>query len=321
MVLGADAESATKVLPHLAAFAAVMEAGSFAAAARRQGIDKTLMSRRITTLERHLGVRLLQRSTRSISPTEAGRRLYEQTRGPLDDMLAALLAAGDAQRVEGSVRIATFAAAGLDLWGGVVAKLRVEHPGLTLDLRAADPYADLVDQGIDLALRSGHMPDSALIARRIGSWRYVLCAAPQWLATRTAPMRHPRDIDSDWILFAGVTRADQWHFKSRDEGYDLRVHAVATVDSFAVQQQLVLAGAGIAALPAIAVREPLASGRMMRVLPHWGLDHSHGLWVVLPSRQYTPPRVEAVVDALVQRVHDLQPQWDEVAAPIDGGEA
>lgn len=309
-----DAESATKLLPNLAAFAAVLEAGSYSAAARRLGVDKTLISRRVMTLEKRLGVRLLHRTTRSISPTDAGQRLYDQARAPLREAITAVMTASDPQQIEGTVRVATFAAAGAEPWADVIATLRRDHPRLFLELRAGDPYVDLVDQGIDLALRSGNMPDSSMIATRIGSWGFVSCATPDWLEANAARIRHPDDIAGDWILFGNVARADQWRFSRRDDSYDLKVHPVTTVDSFELQQQLVLAGVGVAALPVMSARASLESGRLVRVLPDWRIDHVHGLWAVLPTRAYTPPRVRAVIDALKQRVLALQPQWDAVVS-------
>ncbi len=315
MIDGADAESATKLLPYLASFSAVMETGSYSAAARRLGVDKTLVSRRVKSLERGLGVRLLHRTTRSISPTEAGQRLYDQIRAPLGDTITAVLAAGSAQRIEGTVRVATFSFVGAELWGPVVATLRERHPRLHLDLRSGDPFIDLVDHGIDLALRSGHMPSSSLIARRIGTWRFVLCAAPEWLERNGGDIHHPEDTQDQWLLYGGVPRAHQWQFARGDHRHELRVRALATVDSSELQHQLVLAGAGIAALPAVSARHHLASGRLVRVLPDWHIDHAHGLWIVLPSRAYTPPRVDVVITAVTERASALQPTWDEAASP------
>jgi DNA-binding transcriptional LysR family regulator len=314
MINGVDAESATKILPHLAAFVVVVESGSYTAAARRMGVDKTVLSRRVATLERALGARLLQRTTRSLSLTEAGRKLHGDVCGPLRDTIAALLAAGEATQIEGTVRVAALPIAGPDVLAPAIKRLRALHPKLTVDLRGSDSYVDLVGQGIDLALRSGHQPDSSMVAQRLGTWGFVLCAAPGWLEKHRDRIRCPEDVKDDWILYGGVRRASQWRFARDQEVCEVHARATATIDSAELQMQLVATGVGVGALPAPLVRHELETGRLVRVLPRWRIDHQHALSAVLPSRDHVPLRVRAVIDVLKAQVHKVQPLWDAVAA-------
>jgi DNA-binding transcriptional LysR family regulator len=292
----------------------VVESGGYTAAARRMGVDKTLLSRRVKTLERALGVRLLQRTTRSLSLTEAGRRLHRDTCAPLGETIAAVLASGQATDVEGTVRVATLPIVAADVWAPAVKTLRALHPKLSLELRVSDTFVDLVGEGIDLALRSGHQPDSSMIGQRLGTWGFVLCAAPDWLEHHRDRIRHPRDVEDDWVLYGGVQRASHWTLVGAQETYESRVRAVTTVDRADLQMELIAAGAGLGALPVPLARHALEQGRLVRVLPAWRIDHHHGLSVVYPSRSYVPLRVQTVIDVLRAQVGQVQARWDSVAA-------
>jgi DNA-binding transcriptional LysR family regulator len=308
----ADAKTTTKLLPHLAAFVAVVEAGSYSGAARRLGIDKTLLSRRVRTLEDGLGVRLLQRTTRRLSPTEAGRVLFESAMSPLNETVAALSRAADPGRVEGTVRIATFSVLTEQLWIPVIRKLREQHPELRLELRAAERFIDLVDEGIDFALRAGNMPDSTFTARRICTWHYVLCAAPSWVEQHGANVRTPEDIRDHWLLYGGVPRANRWTFERGDEKMEVQTGAAVVVDSGEVTERLLHAGLGVVAMPTYMAGAALASGTLVRLLPEWRVAHSHGLWIVTPARDHVPPRVTVVIEAVRAQLEALALEWERV---------
>jgi len=309
----ADAKSATKLLPHLASFVAVVEAGSYSGAARRLGIDKTLLSRRVRTLEDGLGVRLLQRTTRRLSPTEAGRALFERAMAPLNETVEALSVAADPQRIEGIVRIAGLSALTSQVWAPVIRKLRVEHPKLLLEIRAGEDFIDLVEQGIDFALRAGNMPDSTFTARRICTWDYVLCASKPWMAEHGAGIKRPEDLIEHWMLYRGVPRANMWTFERGDERTEIQTGATVIADSGELMEKLLYAGIGVMAMPTYMVGSALASGELVRLLPEWSVAHSHGLWIVTPARDHVPTRVTVVIEAVRARLEELAPQWRKTA--------
>ncbi len=314
MKYSTDAKTATKLLPNLSSFVAAVEAGSYTAAARRLGVDKTLISRRVFALEKALGVRLLQRSTRQMAPTEIGQRLFSQVASPISDVLTALLQAGIAQPLAGIVKVATISAFSEEIWVPVIEKLLVTHPELRIEVSTSDNFVDLIDGGFDFALRTGNMPDSSLSARRLGRWSYTLCAAPSWLENNPKTLKTPADADGHWLLFSGVPRAHLWHFIRGNKSLEVEMTPLVAADSPELVASLVLAGVGVTALPAYIARRTIESGELVRVLPEWKVDHPHSLWVVLPTKDYVPPRVRTVIDALTNHVRDLEKQWQSVTS-------
>jgi DNA-binding transcriptional LysR family regulator len=308
-----DAKLASKFLPHLAAFAAVVDAGSFTRAARRSGVDKTLLSRRVIALERMLGTALLRRTTRRVRVTLAGEDLYARAASPLEQALAALSRARGPESIEGIVRIATFSALTDGLWSPILADLRRTHPRLSLDLRASDQIADLVDGGIDFALRTGRLADSTMKAARIGSWRYVLCATPAWLKAHRREIRTPEDLKSHWLLYTRVPRAAHWRFESGDRQVEVTMSPIATSDNTNVVASLLRAGMGVTAIAPYAVADSLRRGDLVRVLPKWRVAHSHPLWLVTPIRELMPARVRFVMDAVRARIPDLEAAWTRLS--------
>jgi len=303
------AKSATKFLPHLAAFAAVVDAGSFTAAARRSGVDKTLLSRRVLALEHMLGTALLRRTTRRVRVTLAGEDLYARAAAPLEQAIAALSLARGPESIEGTVRIATFSALTDSLWSPVLSDLRRTHPRLTIDLRASDQMADLVDGGIDFALRTGRLGDSTMKAARIGSWRYVLSATPGWLRANRRALASPEDLKSHWLLYTRVPRAAHWRFESGDRTIEVTVQPIATSDNMNVIASLLRAGAGVTAIPPYAVADAIRRGDLVRVLPRWRVAHVHPLWLVTPIRELMPARVRFVMDTVRARIPALEAIW------------
>lgn len=308
-----DAKSATKLLPHLASFVAVVEAGSYSAAARRLGIDKTLLSRRVRTLEDGLGVRLLQRTTRRVSPTDAGRVLFESAKSPLNETVAALSRAADPGRMAGTVRVATFTPLITDLWAPLIRRFRVEHPELRFELRTDERFIDLVDEGIDLAVRTGNMPDSTYTARRACTWDYVLCASPGWVAEFGARIKSPADVREHWLLYRGVARANRWTFERAGEKTEIQTGAAAVVDSAESLDQLLCAGIGVAPLPTYMAGPAMARGALVRLLPEWRVAHGYAMWIVTPAREYVPPRVTMVMEAVRARLEVLAAEWKQVS--------
>jgi LysR family transcriptional regulator AphB len=175
-------------LNEISMFVQVVQAGSFAGAARRMGMPPNTLSRHIRQLEEHLGVRLLQRSTRKLMLTEAGRSLHDRSASQVNDLTeAARQLAGESQEPTGTVRVAApadFFDVYLMAW---VAEFLQHYPGVQLDFVLSDKRIDLIDEGIDVAFRGGDLPDSSLIARRVGTGSQVLAASPDYLQAQGTP--------------------------------------------------------------------------------------------------------------------------------------
>lgn len=301
------AVSSAGQLSRVSAFVAVVQAGSFTQAARKTGVDKSTLSRRVRALEDELAVRLLHRTTRSVRVTEAGRRLQDRVTAPLGELALALAEVGDARRISGRVRVATLTALG-QIWVAVAGRLRAAHPELLLELATEDSLVSLVDEGFDLAVRAGHLPDSSLVARRLATWRYVLVAAPGFVAAHPT-LTDPTRLVDHWLLYGDVPRAEHWRMERGERAVDLRVRPTFIASDAAVLRHAALAGLGVAALPPFFVEADLAAGTLVRVLPEWRVGHTIPVWGVLPHRSHVPARVQVVLEAMAEALRSRTEAW------------
>ncbi|WP_299882790.1 LysR family transcriptional regulator [uncultured Sulfitobacter sp.] len=294
-------------------FVAVAENGSFAAAARKLDITKSAVSKRVGGLEAHLGAQLFHRSTRSISLTEAGE-IY---------LAHAIQALGSAQEAEDAVAA---------LQGDPIGHLKVSAPmsfgqlhvapaipeflrlhlGITLELSMDDRFVDLVDSGMDLALRAGSLPDSALIARKLAPIHSVIVAAPAYLDRAGAPL-HPQDLmDHDCLHYAYSRDPLEWKFIGDDGEIAVRTKGRFRVNNSEALCTTLVAGLGIGRLPTFIAGAHLAAGRLQRVLPNF-LMPEQALYAVFPERQHVPAKVRAFVEYFANYVGKKTPYWDNEA--------
>lgn len=301
------AVSTSRQMPRLAAFVAVVQAGSFTRAAKKTGVDKSALSRRVRDLENDLAVRLLHRTTRSVRVTEAGQRLLDRVQGPLGEVALALAEAGSDRPITGRVRVASVTSLA-GAWVPVVRALRRAHPDLLLELSTEDSFVSLVDEGFDVAVRAGHLPDSSLVARELVSWRYVLVAAPGFVAAHPR-LTEPADLVDHWLLYGNVPRADWWRLEQGDGAVDLKVRPVFVANDVEVLQAAARAGLGVAALPPFCVEDDLQQGRLVRVLPEWRVGHTISIWGVLPHRSHVPARVQVVLEAVTKELQRQATGW------------
>ncbi len=309
----AVADVSVNMLPQLASFLAVVDAGSFTAAARQTNSDKTVLSRRVTALEEALGVRLLNRTTRSLHVTDAGRRLADDAREPVADALAALMHTAAPDSLVGTIRVASAQSLAQAVLVPVLDGLRRAHPLLHVELRTSESFSPLVEEGYDLAVRAGRMPDSSLISRKLGRWRYVLVASPDWVAAHPE-VQSPAQLPGHWLLWSsGDGRAQRWTFQRGKEDVVVRMDASALVyDSSQLIIESARASIGVAALPPYSVARELSEGSLVRVLPSWRPVHELGIFGVTPHRTMLPARVHAVLEAVRSRVAELVPVWDKM---------
>lgn len=304
----------TNRLPLLSAFVAVVAAGSYTRAAARSGVDKSLLSRRVKALEASLGVRLLHRTTRSLSPTDAGRLLYDRVAGRLGEVQVALAEAAEPGPVAGRVKVASVPLLAHSLLVPALATLRRDHPDLLVDLRCTETMVNLVEGGFDLAIRAGNLRDSSLIARRIGEFRYAMCASPAWVERNGLPS-HPSELVDHWVLYGSVPNAARWRFARGDVGVELRVNPVLVVDNGQVLFEAVRAGLGVGPLAPPVAGRALQSGELVRLVPEWSIESAYGIYGVTSHRDHVPARVQAVLAAMRARMAQLQPEWDALTRP------
>jgi len=289
-------------LNDLRLFARVVEHGGFAAAARALGIPKSTLSKRVGELEGRLGVRLIQRSSRSFAVTELGRDLQQRAAAMLIEAEAAeALVEGRRAEPGGTVRLTASVPAAQFWLADSLPALALAHPKIRLVLHVTDRFVDLVQEGYDLALRShfGPLPDSGLVQRRLGLQPIHLLAAPGYLARCGVPADPEALAAHDGLLTAPAETA--WRLQGpAGERVTVTPSPRLVADETEVLLRAAAAGLGIACLPAGLCRAALADGSLVRVLPDWTAG-SVTTSLLVPHRRGQLPSVRAVVDFLVAR--------------------
>ncbi|MCX5743542.1 MAG: LysR family transcriptional regulator [Proteobacteria bacterium] len=283
-------------LNDLALFAHVVERGSFTAAAKAMALPKSSVTRGIARLERTLGVRLIQRTTRQRGITDAGRELYERVRGAV----AALEEASDAVRTHGRAPAGVVrVTAPSDSWTmglpEALAELRTRWPQIHVELIVTTRIVDLVAEGVDLAIRAGKLADSSLIATRVGASNAALFASKAYVGKHGPPSKLADLADHACILFRGHQGRGTWSLQGPRGGQTIAITGVASTDDYWISAKLVAEDVGIGLLPMFIAHR---HGGLERVLPTYVMP-GEPIHVVMPSGSYVPARVTAVRDQLV----------------------
>jgi DNA-binding transcriptional LysR family regulator len=283
------------------AFVAVADAGGLTPAAGRLGVSKSIVSRRIARLEKTLRARLLTRTTRGTSLTEAGATFREHATRIASEADAARDAIATDGKVRGRLRIAAPMSFGATHFAPVLAELATRHPELEIQTSYSDRKVDMLTEGFDAAIRLGQLDESNLVARRIAAFGGSLVASPAYLAKRRAP-KTPDDLQSH-DLVAWVNEV--WPL--RHDGQTISIHPRArfTSDSGAALVPAVLASLGIALLPTFLVNEHIASGALKVVLPDYPMPEA-GVYVVRPPGGSAPCKVRVLIDILVEKFGEVQ---------------
>lgn len=257
-------------LSALRLFVRAVETGSFSRAGRDAGLSQPATSRAIAALETDLGARLLLRTTRQLSVTEAGQRVYEQALRLLDEDAALVEAVAGADREPvGRLRVSTSVAFATDEVAPHVGGFLDAFPRVRLDLAATDARVDAVAEGVDLILRLGPLSDSGMTGRRLGAYARWLVASPEVAMTldRDAPLKD--QLRGRCVVYSGSTLGVRWRLEGPGEAVTFEASGAVTAGAGAVVHGLAVSGAGVALLPSFAVRTDLASGRLVRVAPDW----------------------------------------------------
>jgi DNA-binding transcriptional LysR family regulator len=297
---------APRDLPLLPVFVAVATSGSFTAAARELRLAKSVVSHHVRTLEERCGVRLLERSTRSLRLTQIGEQVLEAANQVLASVRT-LEHVVEGHRAEpvGTLRVTLPLDPGLSaMLAPIVAALVAQHPALKVDLLFDDAVHDLLGEGLDLALRLGAITESSYVVRRLGTEHEVIVAADSTSAAH-GELTHPRQLaGAPWVAHSGLAVRATWTFRSvRDEKAQVSVDVRTTANTALAVRHLLLAGAGFGVMPRHMVQEDLKSGRLREVCPGW---FHRRLWLhaLLPTRQ-APPRVRAFLTALAGAIRPV----------------
>ncbi|MGE3875698.1 MAG: LysR substrate-binding domain-containing protein, partial [Parvibaculaceae bacterium] len=276
------------------------EAQSLTAAARRLGLSPSVMSRQIAALESRLGARLFHRTTRQLSLTDAGARYLERARRILADLDEAERAA-QSDRTEPSGRLSVTAPLifGRLHVAPLLARFVARHPKVSVEITLSDRFVNLVEEGHDLAIRIGHLPDSQLIARRFGETRRALVASPSYAAKAGIP-RHPDDLlRHDTIAFMPGTPPFDWQFRDADADLEVSLAPRFVTNSGDTAIALALDGAGIARVLYYQVRDAVREGRLVEVLAPFA-PAPMPIHAVYPSARFLSGKVRAFVELVAE---------------------
>jgi len=306
-------------LDTLGTFIEVMRRGSFAAVARERNLDPSSVSRTIAGLERELGVRLFNRTTRQLSPTEAALAYFDRLEPLIDELARATQMASDsAEKPHGTLRITapvSFAQVNLV---PLLPDFARRYPEVDFELVLTDKFLDLVEERIDVALRLGRINESSLIAHRLCDMVNVVCASPDYLRKRGRP-KTPADLEHhDCLHYPLPGYGPKWRFRQGNGAIlEVPIHArVAAANGMALRQCAV-AGMGILMLPRWNVAAELRSGALLDVLPEHqvtGSEFGLGAWMLYPSRSYLPRKVRAFADYLKEKFKHGPPAEEGLGA-------
>lgn len=282
-------------LDDLDLFVGIVEAGSLSAAARTRGLPKSSVTRRLAALENRLQARLIERNTRHLAPTEAGRRLYERLRPAITDMRAAEAEfKSEVSKPHGHLRLTATGAFGRLFIAPLLGRYLRRHPSVSAELLLLDRPVSVIDEGFDLAIRMGPLQDSAMVHRKLADIRRVLCAAPAYL-TAAKPLQRLQDLKrADGLVSVD---GNLWSFAVAGRIVTITPRRQLATNQLEVLHSAVLGGCGIAMLPAFLVEDDLEAGRLVEILA----DHqpiagaAHALW---PSSRNMPARTRGFIDFL-----------------------
>ncbi|USG61114.1 LysR family transcriptional regulator [Sneathiella marina] len=279
-------------------FLAVVNDGSFVGGARKLMISPALASKYVGELEHRLGVRLLNRTTRSLSVTELGEEYVDRCRHVLAsfDEMENVTSAGS-KEPQGDLKLTAPAAFAERYLIRAIAAFRRKYPGISVDLDISDQQVDLVSQGIDLAIRDGALDDSSLVCKRLLPASNVICATPEYLAENGTPT-HPLELENHaCILDANMGNRNYWPMNIEGRQQNIPVSGGFAANSLNAIHAYVLASTGIAKLPAYCVGDDLKAGRLEEVLRAYATSHQ-AIYAIYPHSKYLPNKVRHFIDFL-----------------------
>ncbi|WP_447649837.1 LysR family transcriptional regulator [Pseudomonas abietaniphila] len=288
------------------AFMWATEHGNFSAAARANGLTPSAISKLITRLEDRLQVRLFQRGTRTLTLTEEGSAYLVSARAVINAMAEAdSLAEAFPDRVSGSLRIhtmTTFAKHQILPW---LPDFLAAYPGLTVDVQVGPQYVDLFDQGLDVAIHSGGLPDSSRIARKIGESAWVTCASPEYLARRGTPAQPNDLLEHDCFNFGFHSAWNTWQFRDGEGGIiTVPISPKAVFAQGDLLREMALSGAGIVKLAQFHIGEDIRQGRLIPLLTEFSLEESEPIYLIYSNRKHLSPRIRVFRDFLEKRLKE-----------------
>ena len=288
-------------LTSLSVFGRVVESGGFSAASRRLNMSVTMVSNHVQALEDRLGARLLNRTTRKVSLTEIGQAYYERSKQILSDLEEADRIAGALQSTpRGTLKLFTSAHINRFL-APVISEYLSSNPGVSIDLMIGDRMIDLVEEGIDLAIRAVPPPDSSLIVKRLTPWRHILCCSPSYLERNPAPRVLAELTNHNCLRYTFYPYGQEWRFEDASGRIEsVRVSGNVVTNSADILRTLAINGQGIFLAPSFVIPDDLDAGTLVRLLPD-RYPVEFAINAIYPSRHQLSAKVRSFIDLTADR--------------------
>lgn len=295
-------------LTSMKAFAAVVDTGSFAAASDRLAMSRAMTSKYVAHLEEHLGTRLLQRTTRKLTLTESGTAYYDRCVQILADIAEAEEGAvHHTESPRGTLRMTIPVSFGNLHMGPVIADYLKQYPEVKIDMLLTDRRVDLIEEGLDLAIRIGTLPESGLIAKKLGSDHVVICGAPDYLERHGIPKTPAELARHNCLTYSYSSSGDEWKLNGADGSHTVKVSGSLRATNGDMVKLAALGGVGLIRQPTFLAAQDIRAGRLVEVLSEY-TSSELGIYAVYPSRKHLSAKVRSFVDFMAT-AFDLRSAW------------
>ena len=297
-------------LGQLRTFLAIAGLRSYSRAAEKLGISRAMASKHVLDLETDLGVKLFNRTTRQLSLTESGQTLQASASALLEGFEAVEQELRSHTKTpKGTLRISAPMSFGTRHLGPILDSFLKRYPEMTLDIHFDDRVINIVEEGIDVAIRIRTLPDSSLVARRLARARMILCASPAYLAARCEP-RHPDELrNHDCLIYEYLSRHETWSLEREGVRADVRIQGPIRANNGDMLLQIAMSGWGVLLTPTFIAHEALRSGQLLPILRDWHPVEPE-LYAVMPSGRDKTLKVKSFVDHLAEQIGQV-PYWDK----------
>lgn len=287
-------------------FAQVVELGSFSKAAEKNNLTNSVVSKRISRLEKDLAVALLYRTTRKLTITEAGSKLLEHAKTVKQAVLdgeAALSGYGDS--ISGNIKMSVPTISGRLVLADTVAEFCNLYPGINIEMNLDNKFVDLVEEGYDLVIRTGYLEDSSLIARHITDSQWVVCASPEYIKSQGRPFT-PKELSKHNCLkyTYQTTGATEWEFKGQEGDYIVTISGNFSTDDASALRRAALGGRGVAYMPTVLVYDDIVAGTLVDIFPDL-VAKKLGIYAVYPYTKQVPKKIQLLIEHIRTKYHSI----------------
>jgi len=285
----------------LSLFALVVEAQSFNKAAELAGMSTPALSKKITKLEKELGVQLLHRTTRRLNLTEAGSVLYQHAKSINRQVHEAISAVSNySEDLQGTIKMTVPTISGELLLAEAIAEFCQQHPKLVVDVRLENEFVDLVKEGLDLAIRTGVLEDSSMIAKPLIESNWIVCCAPKYIASHGEPKELGDLSEHNCLAYTYQTEgAYEWHFRKDDQVYNVKISGNFAANNAQALRKAALAGYGIVYVPRCSVYQDMQQGKLVPVLTEYKA-RSLGIYAIYPYTRHQPEKIRLLIRHIKQ---------------------